>query len=56
MTTFTNPTTDDEHDPQDCPQCLAAGAVCDFHRGWAAGWDQAASVVGALVLEQRGGQ
>jgi hypothetical protein len=48
-------TLDDPQDPNDCPACLASGDICDFHKGWAAGWDQAASVVGALVLDQAGG-
>lgn len=41
-------------DPQDCPDCLDAGDICRWHQGWAAGWDQAASVVGALVLDAGG--
>lgn len=44
----------DIDDPQACPDCLAAGDICRFHEGWQEGWNQAASVVGALVLEQRG--
>jgi hypothetical protein len=49
---LTNPNTID--DPQECPDCLDAGDVCRWHQGWQAGWDQAAGVVGALVLDQRG--
>jgi hypothetical protein len=31
--------------PSDCHRCAAAGGVCDFHLGWAAGWDVCAAVV-----------
>jgi hypothetical protein len=42
--------TDSTLDPQDCPDCLAAADICLYHRGWADGWDSAASVVGRHVL------
>jgi hypothetical protein len=36
-------------DLNDCPVCVARGDVCEFHRGWAAGWDDATSVMAAAV-------
>ncbi len=38
-------------DPYDCPACLAAGGKCEFHRGWAAGWDACAAFVARRVHE-----
>lgn len=37
-------------DPQHCPDCMACGCICEYHRGWADGWDQAAKVVGHFVV------
>jgi hypothetical protein len=28
-----------------CPACSAAGELCEFHRGWAEGWDACAAYV-----------
>jgi hypothetical protein len=54
VSTITNSANlDDADDPQECPDCLVDGQPCRYHQGWADGWDQAANVVGALVLEQR---
>ena len=42
------PLIDDEtvpDDPYDCAACLAGGDVCQWHEGWAAGWDACARVV-----------
>ena len=35
---------------QDAPE---AGEVCEFHRGWAAGWDACTGFVARVVEEQR---
>jgi hypothetical protein len=45
------PTTliDDPQDPQLCEDCVAYGEVCEFHRGYALGWDDAAAIVGQFV-------
>jgi hypothetical protein len=40
-------------DPYECPACLAAGAECDFHRGWAEGWDACAAFLARLVEDER---
>ena len=39
--------------PLACEACLAAGGDCEFHRGWAAGWDACAAFVARTVHEQR---
>jgi hypothetical protein len=37
-----------------CPACAAAGGICEFHRGWAEGWDAcAAFVAGSVGAERR---
>jgi hypothetical protein len=40
-------------DPYHCPACVADGVECEFHRGWAAGWDACAAFVARSVDEQR---
>ncbi len=30
-----------------CPACSAAGELCEFHGGWAEGWDACAAYVAA---------
>jgi hypothetical protein len=40
-------------DPYECRACLAAGIECDFHRGWAAGWDAYAVFVARVVEDER---
>jgi hypothetical protein len=32
-----------------CPACAAAGALCEYHRGWAEGWDACAAFVSGAV-------
>jgi hypothetical protein len=32
-----------------CPACFAAGRLCEFHRGWAEGWDACAAFVAGSV-------
>jgi hypothetical protein len=32
-----------------CPACSAAGELCEFHRGWAEGWDACAAYVAGSV-------
>ena len=54
MPSFTPATAD--QDPQECADCTVDGQPCRYHQGWADGWDDAASVVGALVLEAGGGR
>jgi hypothetical protein len=36
-----------------CPACLAAGGLCEFHRGWAEGWDACAAYVAGSVAVGR---
>jgi hypothetical protein len=38
-------------DSNECPTCVAAGGVCEFHRGWAEGWDAHAALVARRVQE-----
>jgi hypothetical protein len=40
-------------DPDECPACEAAGDPCDFHRGWADGWDACAVFVADQASERR---
>lgn len=40
-------------DPFACPGCVSAGGECEFHQGWAAGWDACAALVARVVEEQR---
>jgi hypothetical protein len=40
-------------EPEECPACEAAGGSCDFHRGWAAGWDAFAAVVAGQVAQRQ---
>lgn len=42
-----------DHDPQDCVDCVLYSEPCPWHAGWQAGFDQAAALVGALVLDQQ---
>jgi hypothetical protein len=39
----------DGGDPYECPACVAGGVECEFHRGWAAGWDACAAFVARMV-------
>jgi hypothetical protein len=36
-----------------CPACAAVGGMCEFHRGWAAGWDACAAIVAGSVGADR---
>lgn len=36
-------------DPLDCPACVAAGDSCDFHAGFAVGWDTCAAFVAHAI-------
>lgn len=38
-------------DPLACEACLATGGECDFHQGWAEGWDACAAFVARRVHE-----
>mgnify|MGYP003545349055 CR=1 FL=1 len=40
-------------DPLACEACLAVGGECEFHRGWAAGWDACAAFVAQVVEDER---
>jgi hypothetical protein len=43
----------DGMDPLECAACLAAGDACEFHAGWAEGWDACAAFVARAVDEHR---
>jgi hypothetical protein len=49
--TGTEPETDRGVDLYDCDDCLALASVCEFHRGWAAGWDDAVELMAAWSVE-----
>jgi hypothetical protein len=36
-----------------CPACAAAGGICEFHRGWAEGWEACAAFVASSVGAER---
>jgi hypothetical protein len=40
-----------EADPYTCEACVAAGDLCSFHAGFAAGWDACTGLVARLVNE-----
>jgi hypothetical protein len=40
-------------EPEQCPACLAADCPCEFHRGWADGWDACAAFVAGRTGERR---
>jgi hypothetical protein len=40
-----------EQDPYTCKACVAAGDLCSFHAGFAAGWDACTGLVARLVNE-----
>ena len=40
-------------DPYDCPACLAGGDACEFHAGFAEGWDACAAFVARAVEADR---
>jgi hypothetical protein len=41
--------TDADVDPQECPACVAASEICDYHRGVADGRDGLAHDVGLIA-------
>jgi hypothetical protein len=43
-------------DPLACEACLATGGECDFHRGWAEGWDACGAFVARRVHEAADGE
>ena len=40
-------------DPYECPACAAAGDACEFHTGWAEGWDACVAFVAEAVEAER---
>ena len=36
-----------------CDRCVAARGECEYHRGWAAGWDACTAFVARVVEKQR---
>jgi hypothetical protein len=45
----------DGGDPLECLACIEAGDVCEFHAGWAAGWDACSAFVARIVEDERAG-
>ena len=41
-------------DPLECGECVVRGDVCEYHRGWADGWDACTELVARVVEHQRG--
>jgi len=41
-------------DPYACADCMSAGETCEFHAGWAAGWDACAVFVAGVVQAEDG--
>jgi hypothetical protein len=39
----------------ECLACIEAGDVCEFHAGWAAGWDACSAFVARIVEDERAG-
>jgi hypothetical protein len=40
-------------DPQDCRACLELGDICEYHEGFADGWDNLALVLADLAENER---
>ena len=40
-------------DPLACEACLAAAGECEFHRGWANGWDACAAFVARIAHDDQ---
>jgi hypothetical protein len=40
----------EELDPYGCGPCLASGDVCEFHAGFAAGWDACVVLMAEAVI------
>jgi hypothetical protein len=40
---------DDDTDPYNCSTCLEAGDSCDFHDGYAKGWDACAGFIASYL-------
>jgi hypothetical protein len=41
-------------DSQCCAECIAIADICEYHRGWADGWDDAAAVMATFSASPRG--
>jgi hypothetical protein len=39
--------------PYECSACLAIGVACEFHAGWAEGWDACTAFVARVVEDER---